>query len=264
MRTASGAFVATSRIGWPSSQVIVNSRRVDSSGIGRGTATPGSSLQDLAVEPHVRGLAQIIQFLAQPVGDLGMDRGRPDRAVVALVKPHRQLQLAQIGFDGGGHLGILQFAGEPGAVARDRAMHLAQRGGARRGMLEAVEAALPLRPQFADHAAAHERPAHRRRVRLQLDQLADIFLGQGVRDRGEELSHLHQRPLDAAERGLQIGGVAFAVDRHAEIALAGEARGEPAHRAADPGIAPDPAAEAVLVGHWRCELPWLGAQRPAP
>src|SRR3989442_13246329 len=106
--------------------------------------------------------------------------------------------------------------------------------------------ALPARAEFADHTAAHKGPAHRRRVGLQLDQLADIFLRQRVGDRGEELRHLHQWPLDAAERGPEIGGMALAVDRKAEIALAGEPRGEPAHRAADPSIAAHPAGKAVL------------------
>ena len=128
-------------------------------------------------------------------------------------------------------------------------MHLAEGRGAGGDVLEALEAALPVGAELALHAAAHEGPAHRRRVGLQLDQLADIFLRQRLGDRREELRHLHQRALDAAERRLQIGGMALAIDRDAEIALAGEARREAAHRAADPRITAHPPGEAVLVGH---------------
>jgi len=118
----------------------------------------------------MRRLARVIQFLAQPGGDLGMDVGGRDGAVVALVEAHREAQLAEVCFDCRTHLGILQFAGERGAVERPLkshcAMHLAQGGGARGGVVEALEATLPVRPQFAHHAAAHKGPAHRRRVGL--------------------------------------------------------------------------------------------------
>ena len=130
-------------------------------------------------------------------------------------------------------------------------MHLAQRGGAGGGVLEALEAALPVRAEFALHATAHKRPAHRRRIGLQLDQLADIFFRERLGDRREELRHLHQGALDAAERRAKIGGVALAVDRHPEIALAGKARAESGHRAANPRVAAHPAGETVFVAHYR-------------
>ena len=89
--------------------------------------------------------------------------------------------------------------------------------------------------------------------------------GKRVGDRGEQLRHLHQRPLDAAERGLQIGGMAPAIDRHAEIALAGEPRRESAHRAADLGIAPKPAGKAVVVAHgYNLNVYSGGAGQPVP
>ena len=248
LRRAIGAL-AVSRIGAPSSQLIVSSRRVDSSGSGSGTATPASPCRIVAVEPHMRGLAPVIELLAQPVGDLGMDLSGGDGAVVALVEAHRELQLAQIGFDRGAHVRILQLAGERRAVERPRPMHLAERGGARRGLFEAAEPALPVGAEFAGHAAPDERPAHRRRIRLQLHQLLDIFLGQRVGDRGQQLRHLHQRPLDPAERRLQIGGMAPAVDGDAQIALAGEPRRQPAHRSRHLRIAPHPPGKGIVVGH---------------
>ena len=118
----------------------------------------------------MRGLALVIELLAQPVGDFGMDLGGRDRPVITLVKAHCELQLTQVGLHSGSHVGVLQFAGERGAVERPLkshcAMHLAQGGGARGGVVEALEATLPVRPQFAHHAAAHKGPAHRRRVGL--------------------------------------------------------------------------------------------------
>ncbi len=195
----------------------------------------------------MRGLAFVIEFLAQPVGDLGMDLRGADRLVVALVNPHREAQLTQIGFDRRSHVRILQFAGERCAVERDGAMHLSQRRCARRLALEALEPALPIRPEFARHAAAHERPAHRRRVGLQSQQLADIFLGQRLGDRREQLRDLHQRPLDAAQRRLQIGRMPLAIDRHAEIALGPEPCPKPRHRAANLHIAPGAAGKRVVA-----------------
>ena len=195
------------------------------------------------------GLALVIEFLAQSVGDFGMDLGGGDGAVVALVETHRQLQLAQIGFDRRGHVRVLQFAGERGAVEGFGPVHLTERGGARCISLKATEPPLPALAEFALHAALDKRPAHRRRVRLQLHQLLDIFLGQCVGDRGEQLRHLHQWPLDATECRFQIGGVAAAVDGQPEIALAGESGGEPTHRRRHLRIAPHPAGEGVVVGH---------------
>ena len=197
----------------------------------------------------MRGLALVIQFLAQPLADLGMDLVGGDGAVVALVEREEEFQLLQIGFDRRAHIGILQLAGERGAVLGDGAMHLAQRGGARRFVLEALEALLPILAELARHAALDERPAHRRRVRLQRGELARVFLRQRVGDGGEKLRHLHQRTFDAAERARQLGRMFRPVDLDAEIALAGEARGKAAHRGRDPRIAPDAAREAVVVGH---------------
>src|ERR1051325_984156 len=97
--------------------------------------------------------------------------------------------------------------------------------------------------------AARAGPTHRRRIGLQLDQLADIFLGQRLGDCGEELRDLHQGALDAAERRAEIGGVTLAVYRNTQVALAGKARAEPGHRAADPRVAAHPAGETVFIAH---------------
>ena len=79
---------------------------------------------------------------------------------------------------------------------------------------------LPVGAEFARHAAADEVPAHRRRVGLQLREFGGVFRRQCVGHSGEELRHLHQRPLQAAEDGAQVLGVAGAVGLDAEHALA--------------------------------------------
>ena len=104
----------------------------------------------------------------------------------------------------------------------------------------------PAGPQLGRHAAAHERPAHRRRVGLQLGELGGVFLGQRLRDRRQQLRDLHQRPLEAAERRPQLLGMRGAVDVDAEEARAREPRRQAAHRAGHPGVAPHPSGERVL------------------
>ncbi len=137
------------------------------------------------IESDMARLALVVELLAQPVGDLGMDLAGRDGAGVALVKAHDQLQLAEIGLDRRLHVGILQLAGQRPPVRRDCAVNLAERGGTRRLALEALEALLPIRAELARHAALDEGPAHRRRVGLELHKLVDVFLGQRVGDRGE-------------------------------------------------------------------------------
>jgi len=53
----------------------------------------------------MRGLALVIQFLAQSRGNFGMDVAGRDRSVVALVETHREAQLPQI---------AIPFMGLPG------------------------------------------------------------------------------------------------------------------------------------------------------
>ena len=194
----------------------------------------------------MRGLEPVIELLAQAGRDLGMDFLGDDGAVIALIDREDQAQLLQIGFHRRLHVGILQLAGQMLALMRRGAMHLAQarrRGGL---MLEAGEALLPVGPEFARHAPLDEGPAHGRRIGLKLRQLGDIFLGQRVGNGGHDLGHLHQRPLQPAERRGQLGGVTVAVDLHAQIALTRQPRGKPAHGGAHPRIAADPPGEIVV------------------
>jgi hypothetical protein len=126
-------------------------------------------------------------------------------------------------------------------------MHLAQRSGRRGLVLKALELGEPAGAELGRHAALDERPAHRRRVGLELLQLLHVLLGQRVGDGGHDLGHLHEGPLEAAERGLQLRRVLGAVDLEAEIALPGDARRQPANRTADAGVAHDAPAQGIAL-----------------
>src|SRR5579872_5635671 len=148
-----------------------------------------------AVETHMRSLALIIELLAQPVGDLGVNRLGRNRAVITLEQGQHQLELIEIGLHRRSHIGILQLACELYAIKSSRPMHLAQGGGARRLMLEMAETLLPIGTKLARHAPLHEGPAHGRSIGLQGGKLAGILLGERVGDGGEKLRYLHERPL---------------------------------------------------------------------
>ena len=213
----------------------------------------GFAGQHIGIERHVPGLQLVIQLLAQPGRQLFIHARGRDRLVVAFINRHGELQLLQIGLNRRLHVGILQLAGKLRAVLPGGAMHLPQRGGGRGLLSEFGETGTPVRPQLGGHAALHEQPAHRRGVGLQLLQLLGIFLGQRVGDGGENLRHLHQRPLQPAQRLLQPLGMLGAVQLQAEIALARQPCRQRADLAADLDIAPRPAAEPVVFvfGHGR-------------
>src|SRR3546814_4466471 len=101
---------------------------------------------------------------------------------------------------------VLQLAGEIAAIEAGGAVHLAERGGGRRLVLEGLEPRLPAGAELAAHTALHEGPAHRRRVGLELAQFLGVLARQGIGNGGEDLRRLHQRPLEAAERRLQLRG----------------------------------------------------------
>jgi hypothetical protein len=122
-------------------------------------------------------------------------------------------------------------------------------------MLEALEFPFPAGAQLRLHAALDEGPAHGRRLTLQFDQLVDVFRRQRVGNGGEELRHLHDRALQAAERRGQFQSVGGAVERHAEKARPRHARCRAAKPGAHIGIAPRAGREAVFFavggGHGR-------------
>ena len=207
---------------------MVSRRPVESSGKTLRHADGFFAVEHGAVERDMLGLADIVELFAQARADLDRDLGGVDRGIEALADGEQQLQLLQIGFDRRLHVGILQLAGKLCAVERARAMHLAERGGGRRLMLEALEFLLPAGAELGLHAPLDEGPAHRRRLALQLDQFVGVFRRQRVGNGGEQLRHLHDRALEAAERRRERQRIAGARAAGADQALSGHARGNAA------------------------------------
>ena len=141
------------------------------------------------------GFAPVIELLAHARADLLADLAGVDRGIEPAADRQQPLQLLQVGFDRGLHVGILQLAGKRGAVERARAMHLAERRGGRRMMLEAREFLLPAGTELRHHAALDEGPAHRRRFALQLLQFGGVFRRQQIGNGRHQLRDLHQRAL---------------------------------------------------------------------
>ena len=245
LRTASVSFLCSSSLR-PFIQSMVSSRPVESSGHTLGTRMAPLPFSINAVERDVLGLADIIEFLAQAGGDFLGDFGGVERRIETLADGEQQFQLAHVGFDRRLHVGILKFAGELRAVERVGAVHLTERSRRRRVMFEALEFAFPGHAEFGVHAALDEGPAHRRRLALQLGQFGGVFRRQGIGDGGEQLRHLHDRTLQAAERGGEPDGIGGAVALRADQALADHARGDAADLAADIGVALGAGGEAVF------------------
>ena len=89
---------------------------------------------------------------------------------------------------------------------------------------------------------------HRRRLRLQADQLGDVLGRQRAGHGREQLRHLDHRPAQAAERRGQLArqrrGLAGA-----EVTLARKARHEAAEHGRDPGVAGETTGQAAPAWH---------------
>jgi hypothetical protein len=210
------------------------------------------------IERDMLGLAKIVELLAHARADLLGDLGGVDRAVEAAADREQPLQLAQIGFDGGLHVGILQLARQLGAVERAGAVHLAERRGGGRMVLEVFELFLPVRAELGEHAALDEGPAHRRRFALQLLQFGGVFGQQQIRNGREQLRDLHQRALEPAERRRQRQRLAGAVRRAAKKPPPRITRRHAAHIGADPRIARGACRQTVLFAVGRHGLLYSG------
>ena len=128
----------------PSSQSSVRRRPVDSSGQTLGTRIASIVREHVAVEGDVLGFAPVVELLADPRADLLGDLGGVDHRVHAAVDGEDQLELLEVGFDRRLHVRILQLAGQFVAVMRAGPMHLPERGGGRRMVLEARQLVLPV------------------------------------------------------------------------------------------------------------------------
>ena len=222
--------------------------------------------EDCAVKGRVFRLQLVVQLLAQPRRDLLDDLAGLHRRVHARVQGEHHLELGEVRLHGRLHVRILQLGGERRAVVPERAVHLTERGRGGGLRLEAPEAAGPVGPELRHHAAAHERGAHRRGLRLQLGQLLRVFSGQRLGDGRQQLRHLHDGTLEAAERGCQRRRILAVVGVHAEDALARHPRRNGTDVGADPHVARRPGREPVLflvpaVVQW--EASWLLEYRVA-
>ena len=191
-------------------------------------------------------LTLVVELLAEPLGQLLGDLAGVDLGAHPPLQRQHHAELAEIGFDRRLHVGILQLHGQVPAVEADRAVHLAERGGRGRHPLERAEALLPARPKLGEHAPLDEGRPHGRRRRLELLQLRGEFRRQQIGDRRHQLGELHHRPLEAAERRGEVGGILRVGEIAAEEPGARHARRHPADIGAHPRVAGQAAGEAVL------------------
>jgi hypothetical protein len=203
-------------------------------------------LQHVAIQFDVLRLSTVVELLAQTCADLDCDLAGVDCRIEALPDSEQQLQLIEIGFDRRLHVRILQLACNFAAIERAAAVHLAQRSGSSRMVIEFGKFLLPVGSELRAHAALDESPPHGRRLALQLDQLVGVFGRQRIGNGGEQLRHLHDRTFQAAQRGGELERVRRTVERHAKETRAGKARGRAAELRADPGVALGARGEPVL------------------
>ena len=83
----------------PSSQVMVRSRLVDSSGTVSGTRTSGLAGEHRAVERGVARLALVVELLAQPLGHFLGDLSGVDLRAESPLQREDDAELAEIGLD---------------------------------------------------------------------------------------------------------------------------------------------------------------------
>ena len=130
----------------------------------------------------------------------------------------------------------------------------------------------PVGAELGSHPALDERPAHGRRLALQLGKFCRVFLRQGFGNGRQQLGDLHDRPLQPAQGGCQFGRALGLVVLEAEQPVGHHARRDPADIAADLRIAAQarrqPVRLVVAVSHDRA-LPELknsktGASRLRP
>ncbi len=201
--------------------------------------------EDRPVQRDVLGFAFIVELFADARADLAGHLGGVDGRVHAAMDGEQPFELLEVGLHGGLHVRILQLAGQRRAVVGGRPMHLAERGGRGRMVLEARKPRLPVRPELGHHASLDEGPAHRRRVVLQLGEFLGVFRRQCVGNGRHQLGDLHDRTLQAAEGGGEFHRAAGAIGFATHQPSRGNPRGDPAHIGADPRIAGGTGREAV-------------------
>ena len=231
--------------------------------------------QHVPVERHMFGLTGVIEFLAQPVGDLLDHLVGINRAVHALEQSQKCSQLADVGFHRARHVRILQLAGYLAAVMQGGFMHLAKRGGMAGFLAELRKPSFPVRAQLCPHPPLDEWPAHRRGLSLQLGKLGSIFRRQKVGHGGNHLCHLHQRSFGLAQRRRHGFGDPLVALVPTKQRLSRECKSGAREVGAHLGGAGDTAGKAVTfriggVGRGRAHTPryrspspnWTGSRAP--
>src|SRR3974390_1292470 len=141
----------------------------------RGHADSRAVLQHDTVKRDVLGLAHVVELLAQAFGDFFRDLGGVDRRIEALADRKQQPRFPEIAFARRLHFWILELAGQFDAVERAGAVHLAERGGRRRVMLETLEFLFPADAELRIHPSPHEGPAHGWRLALQFGEFGGVL-----------------------------------------------------------------------------------------
>ena len=131
-------------------------------------------------------------------------------------------------------------------------------------LAEIGEPLLPVGAELCAHAALDERPAHWRRLRLELGELIGIFGWQKVRDGRQDLRDLHQRALGLAKGGRKRAGGALIAFVAAKETVRRKGDACPGKTGADFRRPPQPGAEPVTFAififcHGAASMPDTGA-----
>ena len=196
-----------------------------------------------AIEPGDLGLALVVELFAHPLADLARHLACVDRGARAPMEREQEVEIGEIRLHRRSHVRILQLAGEPLAAEAERSVHLAERRGGRGLQIEFGETLAPVRPKLGLHAPAHERGAHRRRLRLELRQFGGEIRRDRIGDGGQHLRDLHQRALHRAQGGSERLGVRLAPAPAQPIDA--DPGGERAGVDAEARVARSPRAQAI-------------------
>ncbi len=153
----------------------------------------------------VLGLELVVELLLDPVPDLRADRLRVQPGRDPLREPQDQPEILHVGANGRGHARILDLDRDPTPVREPRAIHLADRGGGDRFLVELVEHVLDAFLELLLDHLAHVLEGDRRRGITQRCELAlklgPVLLGHEADvDERHHLSELHCRALHLSER----------------------------------------------------------------
>ena len=166
-------------------------------------------------------------------------------------RPSRR-HLVEVGPECVARAGVLDLYGDVAAVAPDRPVHLADRGGRRRDVVELAEPPPPVPTRTPAEHAVDDFGRHRRRRLLELGERRAVrpgeFLGQRCLEDRHRLPELHRAALELAEHAEDLLGGAL-------LDLRGDGLGRtPAEALAEPDRRPPGHAEREGGKLARCAL----------